>query len=128
MSGEPTIAEARAARDAARRRKALARRRLGVRLMAGTLALMALSFGALAPPPATPGAGEQTMATWASLRFPKPPPQAPAPLAQRIAELGSSFDGRAGIAVRERVEHRHGENAHNERYLATKRDRTGHQL
>lgn len=34
----------------------------------------------------------------------------------------------AGIAVRERVEHRHGENAHNERYLATKRDRTGHQL
>jgi GTP cyclohydrolase II len=34
----------------------------------------------------------------------------------------------AGITVHERVEHRHGENAHNERYLATKRDRTGHQL
>lgn len=34
----------------------------------------------------------------------------------------------AGITVCERVEHRHGENAHNEQYLATKRDRTGHQL
>ncbi len=34
----------------------------------------------------------------------------------------------AGIAVAERVEHRHGENEHNEAYLATKRDRTGHQL
>jgi beta-lactamase class A len=101
LAGEPTIAEARAARDAARRRQRLARRRLSVRLMAGTLALMALSFGALIPPPAAPGAGEQATATWASLRFPEPPPQVPAPLAQRIAELGASFNGRAGIAVRD---------------------------
>lgn len=34
----------------------------------------------------------------------------------------------AGIKVRERVAHVHGENAHNEHYLMTKRDRTGHQL
>ncbi len=34
----------------------------------------------------------------------------------------------AGIAVAERVAHVHGENPHNEAYLATKRDRTGHQL
>ncbi|WP_299322116.1 GTP cyclohydrolase II [Parasphingopyxis sp.] len=34
----------------------------------------------------------------------------------------------AGITVRERVGHIYGENPHNERYLATKRDRTGHQL
>jgi GTP cyclohydrolase II len=34
----------------------------------------------------------------------------------------------AGIGVRERVAHVHGENQHNEQYLATKRDRTGHQL
>lgn len=34
----------------------------------------------------------------------------------------------AGITVIERVAHMHGENVHNERYLATKRDRTGHQL
>ena len=34
----------------------------------------------------------------------------------------------AGIKVVERVEHQHGENAHNEKYLATKRDRTGHKL
>lgn len=34
----------------------------------------------------------------------------------------------AGITVRERVEHKHGENDHNAQYLATKRDRTGHQL
>lgn len=34
----------------------------------------------------------------------------------------------AGIAVAERVAHIHGVNAHNEGYLATKRDRTGHQL
>ena len=34
----------------------------------------------------------------------------------------------AGIAVRERVAHVHGENPHNRDYLATKRDRTGHQL
>lgn len=34
----------------------------------------------------------------------------------------------AGITVRERVAHVHGENRHNEHYLATKRDRTGHQL
>jgi len=101
LAGESTIAEARAARDAARRRQRLARRRLSVRLMAGTLALMALSFGALIPPPAAPGAGEQATATWASLRFPEPPPQVPAPLAQRIAELGASFNGRAGIAVRD---------------------------
>ena len=101
LAGEPIIAEARAARDAARRRQGLARRRLAVRLMAGTLALMALSAALLAPPPATPGAGEQAAATWASLRFPEPPPQVPAALAQRIAELGASFNGRAGIAVRD---------------------------
>ena len=101
LGGEPTIAEARAARDAARRREALARRRLAVRLTAATLALMALSVGLLVPPPAAPGAGEQAVATWASLRFPQPPPQAPAPLAHRIAELGASFNGRAGIAVRD---------------------------
>lgn len=35
---------------------------------------------------------------------------------------------KAGIAVTERVEHRHGANPHNADYLATKRDRTGHQL
>ncbi|WP_445191263.1 GTP cyclohydrolase II [Sphingomonas sp. Tas61C01] len=35
---------------------------------------------------------------------------------------------RAGIAVVERVPHRLPPNPHNERYLATKRDRTGHQL
>lgn len=34
----------------------------------------------------------------------------------------------AGITVEEQVAHRHGENPHNEKYLATKRDRTGHQL
>ncbi|GGB23398.1 GTP cyclohydrolase-2 [Sphingomonas metalli] len=34
----------------------------------------------------------------------------------------------AGIAVAERVPHRLPANPHNERYLATKRDRTGHQL
>lgn len=34
----------------------------------------------------------------------------------------------AGITVAERVPHQHGENAHNADYLATKRDRTGHQL
>ena len=34
----------------------------------------------------------------------------------------------AGIAVAERVEHKHGENPHNSAYLATKRDRTGHIL
>ena len=34
----------------------------------------------------------------------------------------------AGIAVIERVPHRVPSNPHNERYLATKRDRTGHQL
>lgn len=34
----------------------------------------------------------------------------------------------AGITIQERVSHMHGENAHNEQYLATKRDRTGHQL
>lgn len=34
----------------------------------------------------------------------------------------------AGIRVGERVPHVHGENPHNARYLATKRDRTGHQL
>lgn len=34
----------------------------------------------------------------------------------------------AGITVSERVAHVHGENEHNEQYLATKRDRTGHQL
>ena len=34
----------------------------------------------------------------------------------------------AGIAVIERVPHRLPSNPHNERYLATKRDRTGHQL
>lgn len=34
----------------------------------------------------------------------------------------------AGIAVAERVPHRLPPNPHNERYLATKRDRTGHQL
>lgn len=34
----------------------------------------------------------------------------------------------AGIAVAERVAHRHGENPHNAAYLATKRDRSGHQL
>ena len=42
---------------------------------------------------------------------------------EKVAGLES-----AGIAVRERVTHKHGENAHNEHYLATKRDRTGHQL
>lgn len=34
----------------------------------------------------------------------------------------------AGIVVRERVGHVHGENQHNTEYLATKRDRIGHQL
>jgi GTP cyclohydrolase II len=34
----------------------------------------------------------------------------------------------AGIEVAERVAHKHGENPHNTAYLATKRDRTGHQL
>jgi GTP cyclohydrolase II len=34
----------------------------------------------------------------------------------------------AGIKVAERVAHKHGENPHNAQYLATKRDRTGHQL
>ena len=34
----------------------------------------------------------------------------------------------AGITVAERVEHRHGENPHNEAYLATKREKSGHQL
>ncbi|KRB82803.1 GTP cyclohydrolase [Sphingomonas sp. Root710] len=34
----------------------------------------------------------------------------------------------AGIAVVERVPHKMGENPHNSAYLATKRDRTGHQL
>ncbi|MCA1749495.1 MAG: GTP cyclohydrolase II [Parasphingopyxis sp.] len=34
----------------------------------------------------------------------------------------------AGIAVTERVAHRHGENPHNEAYLATKREKSGHQL
>jgi GTP cyclohydrolase II len=34
----------------------------------------------------------------------------------------------AGIAVAERVAHKHGANPHNAAYLATKRDRTGHQL
>ena len=34
----------------------------------------------------------------------------------------------AGIEITERVEHRHGENPHNEAYLATKRERSGHQL
>ena len=34
----------------------------------------------------------------------------------------------AGIIVAEQVAHRHGENPHNEKYLATKRDRTGYQL
>ena len=34
----------------------------------------------------------------------------------------------SGITVMERVPHRLPPNAHNERYLATKRDRTGHQL
>ncbi|MDP1617419.1 serine hydrolase [Phenylobacterium sp.] len=101
MSGEPTIVEARAARDAAQGRGALAQRRLAVRMMAGTLGLMALGAALLIPPPAAPGAGEQAMASWSSLRFPEPPPQAPSPLVQRIAELGVSFNGRAGIAVRD---------------------------
>jgi GTP cyclohydrolase II len=34
----------------------------------------------------------------------------------------------AGITVVERVPHKLPANPHNERYLATKRDRTGHQL
>jgi len=34
----------------------------------------------------------------------------------------------AGITVRERVAHSLPPNPHNQRYLATKRDRTGHQL
>ena len=34
----------------------------------------------------------------------------------------------AGVAVAERVPHSLPPNPHNERYLATKRDRTGHQL
>jgi len=34
----------------------------------------------------------------------------------------------AGIVVSERVAHKLPPNPHNERYLATKRDRTGHQL
>jgi len=34
----------------------------------------------------------------------------------------------AGVAVIERVPHKMGENPHNSAYLATKRDRTGHQL
>jgi GTP cyclohydrolase II len=34
----------------------------------------------------------------------------------------------AGITVIERVPHHLPPNAHNQRYLATKRDRTGHQL
>lgn len=34
----------------------------------------------------------------------------------------------AGITVEARVAHVHGENPYNEQYLATKRDRTGHQL
>ena len=41
----------------------------------------------------------------------------------KVAELE-----RAGIEVIERVPHRVASNPHNERYLATKRDRTGHQL
>ena len=101
QSGEPTIAQAKAARHAARRARALARRRAALGLTAGALGVMALSAGLLTPPPATPGAGEQAVANWASLRFPTPPPQAPAPLAQQIAELGASFNGRAGIAVRD---------------------------
>ena len=35
---------------------------------------------------------------------------------------------RAGVAVAERIAHRHGEGAHNRHYLATKRDRSGHLL
>jgi GTP cyclohydrolase II len=41
----------------------------------------------------------------------------------KVAELE-----KAGIEVTERVPHRVPANPHNERYLATKRDRTGHQL
>ncbi|MBA2920891.1 GTP cyclohydrolase II [Sphingomonas sp. MAH-20] len=41
----------------------------------------------------------------------------------KVAELQ-----KAGIDVVERVPHRVGVNPHNEQYLATKRDRTGHQL
>ncbi len=41
----------------------------------------------------------------------------------KVAELE-----RAGIEVVERVSHKISANPHNERYLATKRDRTGHQL
>jgi GTP cyclohydrolase II len=41
----------------------------------------------------------------------------------KVAELE-----RAGIEVVERVPHRMPANPHNEKYLATKRDRTGHQL
>lgn len=41
----------------------------------------------------------------------------------KVAELE-----KAGIEVVERVPHRAPSNPHNERYLATKRDRTGHQL
>ncbi|SFS04807.1 GTP cyclohydrolase II [Sphingomonas jatrophae] len=36
--------------------------------------------------------------------------------------------GAAGVTVVERVPHKAGENPHNEQYLVTKRDRTGHQL
>ncbi|MBB5711148.1 GTP cyclohydrolase II [Sphingomonas xinjiangensis] len=41
----------------------------------------------------------------------------------KVAALEAS-----GVTVRERVEHKLPPNPHNERYLATKRDRTGHQL
>ena len=41
----------------------------------------------------------------------------------KVAELEE-----AGIEVVERVPHRVTPNPHNEKYLATKRDRTGHQL
>ena len=42
---------------------------------------------------------------------------------EKVAELE-----KAGIEVVERVPHRISANPHNEKYLAAKRDRTGHQL
>ena len=45
----------------------------------------------------------------------------------RIAARLKGLEG-AGVTVVERVPHHLPPNPHNERYLATKRDRTGHQL
>ena len=99
--GEQTILELKAARQAARRARALARRRVTLAGTAATLAIIALGAAALTPDAPSRGAGELPVAQWAGLRLPAPVPQAPAPLATQIAALGAAFDGRAGIAVRD---------------------------